>query len=312
MTRRLATESLRQQLDEYWLAIGDAAPLVLVRRAFGILALGWVITLLPDLRLIFFDDGLAHERRYPSGTIVTIFRWFDHDVAFVTAAVLLVTTALLVVTNSFPRFTVPATSILLVSFIDASQPWGIGAELVMVLAATYLGVFHALTPSELLGERRDAFGSYGRTPLWGIRLMQLQLAIGYVMVGASKLNGNDWRDGSAVFHALEAEQLQRFEPPGFLTDHVAIVATMTYLVLGTELLLGPALLARRTRQWAVLVAIAMHVSFEIFLELGFFALAMIVFILTFVSASNARRVLAWTSIRSRPHLRPRPAAIAST
>jgi hypothetical protein len=279
------------QVERYWLGLDDATPLVVVRTFYGLVTLLWTASLVPDLELIFFEDGLRPERRFGSGRFLTLFRWVSFDALFVVATVLLLASAALVVAGRWVRVTVPVTAVLHMWLIDASRPWGIGAERTLVLGALYLAVFHALTPRQQLGHFADATGSRGVTPQWGLRLMQLQLAIGYLATSLSKLGGGDWLDGSAVYHAIEADQLQRFEPPPWLTDHPLPIHLMTYGALLVELALAPLLLWPRTRRWGVLLAIGLHVSFELFLELGFFAMAMTVLILSFAPASDLRRVL---------------------
>lgn len=279
------------EVERYWLGAGDATPLVVVRTFYGLVALLWAATLVPDVGIIFFDDGLRPDREYKDGWVLTLFRWVAFDALFVIAVAVLLVSAAMVVANRWPRVTVPVTALLHISLIDASRPWGIGAERTLVLGALYLGVFHALTPTRHLGHVADASGSRGIAPLWGLRLMQLQLAIAYLSTSLSKLGGGDWLDGSAVYHALEADQLQRFEPPALLTDNPYTIHALTYGTLALELALAPLLLWPRTRRWGVLLAIGMHVGFEVFLELGFFALAMTVLILSFAPAADVRRLL---------------------
>src|SRR3954469_5400580 len=44
--------------DRFWFAPRSIAPLVLVRIAYGVLAIAWTLSLLPDLRAFFTSDGL--------------------------------------------------------------------------------------------------------------------------------------------------------------------------------------------------------------------------------------------------------------
>jgi hypothetical protein len=292
LTQRLsAVLPRREDVTRYWLEVGDASTLVLVRTVYGVAALFWALSLAPDVDEIFFADGLRPDRTFGQGRVFSIFRWVDADAAFVVGVALMIVCSAMVVAGRHVRLAVPITALLQISLIQASRPWASGAELTLMLGAVYLGVFHAVTPTAHLGHFADSTGLRGRSPLWGLRLMQLQLAIGYLSTAGSKLGGHDWTDGSAVFHAIEAEQLQRFEPPAFMTDYVLVVVAMTYTVLLVELALGPLLLWPRTRRAAMLVALALHASFEVFLELGFFAIAMSVLILSFAWPADVDRLL---------------------
>ncbi|NNC79382.1 MAG: HTTM domain-containing protein [Acidimicrobiales bacterium] len=287
MNRRLAA------VEHYWLERIDADPLVLVRCFYGLVVFAWGVTVLPDLGRIYGNNGLAGGIEFGDFRIVSLFRWVSVDTFGLAAMVLMLAASAFVALNRNVRFTVPLTAFLFTSFADASVPWLIGAELVMILFGLWLAVFAVLTPTASQGHRRDTTGSRGQMPAWGLRLLQIQIVLAYVTTAYDKLLGNDWTDGSAVYHALASDTLRRFDPPAFLFDNAWLIRSMTWSTLAVEAALGFLLLWPRTRRWAVLLAIALHLGFQVFLTLGFFAPAMTIGILSFVSAADARRVLDW-------------------
>lgn len=280
-------------LDRFWLATIDADPFVLVRTFYGLVVFAWTVTLLPDFGRIFGAGGVSGGLEFGSFRIVSLFRWIPIDTFGVPAIGALLVVSALVVLSRWTRFSVPATAFLFTSFADASVPWLIGAELVIILFGLWLAIFSALTPSSSQGHRRDAAGSRGTMPAWGLRLLQVQIVLAYLTTAYDKLLGNDWTDGSAVFHALASDTLRRFELPAILFDNAWVIRSMTWSTLVIEALLALLLIWPRTRRFGVVLAIALHASFQIFLVLGFFAPAMIIGILSFVSPRDARRILNW-------------------
>ena len=53
--------------------------------------------------------------------------------------------------------------------------------------------------------------------------MQIQLSVIYLSTVWGKLQGDLWRNGTAVSYALRIDDIQRFPTPGFLTDSVVLV-----------------------------------------------------------------------------------------
>lgn len=293
-----------ERLERYWFEMTDASTLVLVRTFYGLVTFAWAATLLPDVETIFGDDGLASTVPIGEGQIFSLFRWVDVDWLALPAIGALMVSSVLVVTGRGIRVTVPVTAFLVASLYDASRPWAIGAENVLVLVGVHLALFAVLTPTHLQGHHTDESGSRGRAPYWGLRLLQLQFAVAYATTSIAKMRGSDWLDGSAVFHALASDTLQRFTPPAFILDNQIVLAAATFTTLAVEAALPILLLWPRTRRWGVLLAIGLHVSIEVFLQLGFFAPAMTIGILSFVSRRDASRVLNVTdAVFNRPSSR---------
>ncbi len=286
--------SLRlDRIERFWLQSIDAAPFVLVRTFYGVVVFAWTVTLLPDYGRIFGDDGLAGGLEFGNFRIISLFRWVSIDTFGVPALGLMLVVSALVAMSRWTRVTVPMTAFLFTSFADASVPWLIGAELVIALFGLWLAAFSILTPADAQGHQRDPTGSYGQMPAWGLRLLQVQIVLAYLTTAYDKLLGNDWIDGSAVYHALASETLRRFDVPAFLFDSVWVIRSLTWSTLVIEAALGLLLLWPRTRRAAVFLAIGLHIGIQVFLVLGFFAPAMMIGIVSFVSVSDARKVLDW-------------------
>lgn len=282
---------LIERTERYWLSLHDASTMVLVRTWWAIVVLGWSVSVLPDFGAIFGSDGLQPPTEFKQYRVFTLFRWIDGDSVRVGAMAVLLVAALAVALGRMPRVTVPLTAALHLSFIDVHGPWSIGAEGVLMIWGVYMAAFALLTPQHLQGHFADDRGSRGLAPAWGLRLFQIQLVVAYLSTASSKARGNDWTDGSAVYHVLASPTLRRFELPSVLFDNVWVIRSMTWGVLALEFALAPLLLWPRTRKLGIVLALLMHLAFGAFLALGFFAAAMSIGILAFVPPATARRLL---------------------
>lgn len=296
-----------QALDHFWLARIDAAPLVLVRTFYGVVVFFWTVSLVPDFSTIYGENGINPSPDFQRWDVFSVFRYLDDEVLLGACLALLIASSLLVAFGQAVRISLVVTVFLQISFADYAYDWTFGADEVLRVLGIFLAIYAFVTPTRLQGTWPSSDGSYGRAVIWPLRLLQLQLALIYFTTALEKIRGPEWRDGSAVFHALEIQHLERFPAPAFVTDTRLIVMALTYGTLLIEFALPVLLYLPRTRRYAVVVAISLHLGFELFLELGFFGPAMIVGILAFVSPEDARRVLDLPGRligRARPALRP--------
>lgn len=289
----------RGRIAAAWTGVDDAAPLVLVRIVYGLTVAVWGLSLVPDFDLVFAEDGLNRSIGWRSWNRVVLFRYVDGDLVLAVALAFVIAGGVAVAAGRGLRLGLPAVALVQYSLAQYAAPWAIGAEEVMRLFGLFLAVFALVTPrafqGRLPGPGRDA----GMAPTWVLHLLRIQLGLIYVVTALEKARGSEWHEGSAVFHALEIEHLRRFGAPAFLTDWEPLVKLATWSTLAVEFALAPLLFWPRTRRAAVVLAIGLHLGFELFLELGFFAPAMIVGILAFVSVDDANRVLRWRPARLR-------------
>ncbi|MFJ3408178.1 HTTM domain-containing protein [Promicromonospora sp. NPDC090134] len=102
-----------------------------------------------------------------------------------------------------------------------------------------------------------------------------QICLVYVLSGLFKLQGEQWRDGSAVYYPLSLPQFRPWPP---LADLVAgtewLVAAVTWGTLALQLTFPLLLLQRHTRMAAVGGALLMHAGIAVVMGLPFFSLFM--------------------------------------
>jgi hypothetical protein len=102
-----------------------------------------------------------------------------------------------------------------------------------------------------------------------------QICLAYVLSGLFKLQGAEWRAGTAVYYPL---QLPQFRPWPALADLVAghgwIVAAVTWGTLALQLAFPLLLLQRHLRVLGVAGALTMHAGIAVVMGLPFFSLFM--------------------------------------
>lgn len=301
--------AISAHLERFWWRTESVAVFVVVRVAYGITVLGWAVSLIPDFGRIFDDDGLHRNPFFEKWAVINPFRYLQGDLVLAVGLGLLVVAAIAVVGGQWLRITLPLCALLQMSLARYADPWLIGAEDVLRLIGMFLGLFALISPATLSARNGVAQPS----PRWPLLLIRMQMVVLYFTTAFEKSRGGEWHDGSAVFQALEIEQLRRFGAPGFLTDNELLVQVMTYGTLVVEFALPVLLLWPRTRRIAVILGIAMHFGFDIFLELGFFGPAMIVGLLSFLPSRDAERIVGATQrLLGRAPSVPEPQRLATS
>jgi hypothetical protein len=102
-----------------------------------------------------------------------------------------------------------------------------------------------------------------------------QICLAYVLSGLFKLQGAQWRDGSAVYYPLMLPQFRPWPP---LADLVAgsgwLVAAVTWGTIVLQLAFPVLLLQRHLRTAGVAGALVMHAGIGVIMGLPFFSLFM--------------------------------------
>ncbi|MEV0890283.1 HTTM domain-containing protein [Promicromonospora sp. NPDC050262] len=131
--------------------------------------------------------------------------------------------------------------------------------------------------SSALEPGREPNRTEGRNLLHNAAVLAVgaQICLVYVLSGLFKLQGEQWRDGSAVYYPLS---LPQFRPWPELADLIAgngwLVAAVTWGTLALQLTFPLLLLQRHLRVAAVAGALLMHAGIAVVMGLPFFSLFM--------------------------------------
>lgn len=135
----------------------------------------------------------------------------------------------------------------------------------------------------------------------GIIAIGAQTIIIYIIAGLTKLRGETWIDGSALYYALN---MQQFMPWPALTAFVTSIPWMMMLVswatVWLQLLFPVLLLNHYTRVGIVVLMMGFHLGIALFMGLGVFSLVMFASDLIFIRDGEFERIRDdWRKLRSK-------------
>ena len=132
-----------------------------------------------------------------------------------------------------------------------------------------------------------------RFPLHNLALIAIgaQTIIIYVIAGLTKMRGETWLDGSALYYALQTVQYVPW--PGLndlLISQVWLVSMVTWGTVVLQLAFPILLLNHYTRVTIVLLMMGMHFGIGVFMGLGVFSLIMFAADLIFIRDNEFKRL----------------------
>lgn len=189
-----------------------------------------------------------------------------------------------------------ASALLLLWFLLRNPTFLDGGDEVLRLVSLYLAAgYLAVAPRDraLSLDRRRVLSRPGpvgaaRVPAWPLRLIQIQIAVVYLVSGFWKVVGEPWWDGRAVYFALANPAFSRF---GFsVGEGVRPLLVAAGLVIAWWELLFPLLVAwRRSRVPALAVGVLLHLGILVGMNLGLFPLVMMACYPVFLRGEDLRR-----------------------
>lgn len=143
-------------------------------------------------------------------------------------------------------------------------------------------------------------GEGARVRIWPLRLIQIQVALMYLVTALWKLNNVMWRDGSALHYVFQNPQFPRF---AWLSSPALDpwMTLATYATFAWEASFAFLILFPRTRRWVLAVGIVAHLGMWATLELGPFSWVVLASYVAFLDPEDVRRWLA--AIASRMSMR---------
>jgi hypothetical protein len=302
---------LARAWDRFWFAPRSTAPLALFRIAFGLLVTAWAATLAPDALAFLGPDGIlpTPPPRLPG-------EWgLLHGAGAGAPAVVAVLVATLVggVALTLGLFSRVAAVVVLVGVVSLQQrnPLVLNSGDLLIRTLAFLCALGptgaALSLDRWRAVRRtgeDFWRSPERAP-WALRLIQVQLSVGYLAAALRKVATEPWRDGTAVAYALRTSDFARLPVPGWLTHSVLATEVLTFSTVVLELSLAVLVWNRAARPYVLSLGVALHLGIDYALVVGFFGLAILVAYVAFVPPDTADRLL--LAVRDRLRRPHRPA-----
>jgi hypothetical protein len=278
-----------EALRRFFFEPRSVRPMAAVRVVWGALIAVWGLTLLPDVDPFLTDGALRYERTPPAGMWNPL-DWVGWDGAPMAVCLLLVAAGAATALGWRTRASSVVAVLCLLSLQRANPSVFNSGDLLM----RQIGIAVALSPAGLVwsldarrrsGSLVPAGAELLRAP-WAMRLLQLQLCLGYFLSAWAKVRGETWHDGTALGLSLRITDLQRLTPPEWLFDQSVLLNLMAWGTLAFEAAFGALVWNRRLRPWVLGIGVAFHLGIDVFLDVGFFSMAIWCCYLTWVPAER--------------------------
>lgn len=306
-------EEFGQRWNRFWFAPADPLPCALLRVIVGLIAAAYFLDAGTGLSLWFANNGVlppAGVRRLlelsgESNYHVSYLSFLPAGAELLVVHGLAVVIALLFAAGLFTRLSGLLTLIAVLAYVHRVPQVAGHVEPVLSFLLAYLCIAPA---GARLSMDRRLFVSASKQPLvrWlvgssepsvaaniGLRLIQVHLAMFYAMMGLTKLYGDAWWDGSAVWILLAQTESRPLDLTGLRRAGQVgeyFLNFWTHLVLYFELSFGVLIWIRLLRP--VLLALSVFIWFSLILATGqlLFGLLMLAAGLAFIAPRSPPRV----------------------
>lgn len=296
--------------ERFFFTPESTAPLAVLRIAFGLTVTAWTLTQLPYLFTFYGPDGLL-----PQPPAIGPWQWgllttFNSvpAVAAVFLATLLAAVALTI--GASPRVAALVVLLGLIAFERRNAYVLNSGDVLLRVMAIYL--IFAPSGESLSWDRwrhaRARFWEFPQRAPWAMRMLQVQLSVIYLAAVWAKLQGDPWRNGTAVSYALRMLDQLRAPSPEIVAASGLLTEWLTFGTLVIELSVGLLVWNRRLRPWVLGAGALLHLGIETFIMIGFFSLGVWCLYLVFLSPDwTEHRILGlrdrwrarWAPIESR-------------
>ncbi len=291
---RTVTSRMWSAWQCFWFEPQETSTLALFRIAFGLLAVGWTLTLLPDLSAFFGPAGVL-----PDNTAHSIEQWGLLDLSnsprlLLAVFVLTLASAIAVTIGLFTRFSAVMLWLGIVSFEHRDvlvTNSGDGVLRALAFFCMFAPAGAALSIDRVRSKPGGDFWHCPKRAPCALRLIQIQVSVGYLAAVWDKVRTVPWTDGTAISYALRLDDVHRLATPAFVTHSVILVNVLTYGTLALELALGVLVWNKRARPWVLAMGICMHLAIDSSILVGFFSYAMLTGCLSFVPPKTASKFI---------------------
>ncbi len=295
-----ATRAVARCWHEFFHAPQDTRVCAAVRIAFAALTLLNLAALYPDLDLWFTEQGVlpaAASQRIGESYGWSLLWQFPDTSAVVHACFwLLVGHTGLLLVGLLSRFNALLVLVWLISFHNRNVQIIEGEDFVFRLLALFLVLMPCGASWSVDAWLRRCWRGTDQpasplashlAPAWGLRLLQIQMAVIFLSAGLHKLGTEEWFGGTALYYISRLDDyFGKFPIPTWLFDTPWSVALLTWSVVLGELLVPVFIWFRETRRAALAVAVLFHLGNEWTMHLFLFHWIMLAGWLSFVQPSD--------------------------
>lgn len=283
-----ARTSWLQRWERYWFAEVPPHSVALLRIVFGVMALLGLAGLTP-VDTYWSLDGLS-PLPSPGGPRSWI---IDHGYAVWTGRAFFVCSALaaLAMTVGFRSDLAVLATFLGLGLQLRWNRLPLSSAHQVVLVVLFCLVWTQSGRVWSLDARRRGGGdaAAGTVPIWPLRLIRCQVSLIYLSSALWKLLYPTWRDGSAVYWALNLNGFHRF-PWQLPVAAEPLVVLLTWGTLLFELFFPLLVWFRVTRVPTLLLGLGLHLGLWLTLEIGPFSLVMMASYIAFLDPSRVAQI----------------------
>lgn len=201
--------------QRFWFEPQETSSLALFRIAFGLIAVGWTVSLLPNLFAFYGPRGILPDLPVREPGEWGLLSYSTSPTLLLTVVAVTLAAAFAVTIGLFTRV---AAVVLWIGIVSLEQRNvfvtnagdGVLRQFAFFLALSPAGA--ALSVDRL----RTAPGRFWEFPActaWALRLIQIQVSLGYLAAVWNKAQTDLWLNGTAVSYALRIEDIHRFPTP---------------------------------------------------------------------------------------------------
>ncbi|HEV7282685.1 MAG TPA: HTTM domain-containing protein [Pirellulaceae bacterium] len=195
----------------------------------------------------------------------------------------------------FSRFSAIASFAFLVAYCHRLEGALFGLDQAVAMIALYLcinpgGEFASVDAWRRTGSFFPSSTPETITANLATRLMQLHLCIVYLFGGLSKLRGEGWWDGGAIWGAISNYEYQTLDLT-WLAAAPWLLATLTHVTVAWELSYIALVWNRWTRPLVLVMAVLVHAGIALAMGMATFGLAMMAANAIFLEPAAVERLL---------------------
>jgi hypothetical protein len=291
-------ESMRQRMaarwNEFFFAESPVYAAVYFRIFIALWSAAFFLPRLPHLRELYGEPAIQvrHPWMNPFGGLPTV------PLAITWLVIIALFVCLVCFAAGYHARRLHPFIILMIAYLfayDMSHVRGYG-EL-----AFYQWIIAYCLPYDRLCDRD---GAVVRSPRWGLRLATMLLSSVYLFaVLAKAVGGEGWFDGKTLFYTFRSHDFGSFLLSAWFPIPLGVAKVLGWATLANELFVGLGLWHGRTRRWAMLACLGMHLCMALSMRVSIlFHLLMVGHLPLFFAndtweriASTARRLPAFNA-----------------
>lgn len=281
---KVSIHTLLDKISEFWFSPADDRAYACVRVAFAFTSLMQLLLLWP-LRYVMLSDSGLIDNSAINGPLVhfTFFHIFTSPLGIDIVLVLSALSMLLLATGYFARWAAIVVFYWHLSLAYDISPASSGYDQVLRLTAFTL-LFSPLATrwnirTVVNGLRTGRYLRVENVPAYGLKLLQLQICLIYLVTVWLKVPDGYWRNGQ--FTSFFMMSLYSLWPSAMWARMEGLSVFVTYGTLATEAALPFLLWSRRWRWVGVVAGVGLHGGIALTSNLWLFSLSMLMLYLIY-------------------------------